>query len=195
MARRNNDDIENFHLYGYYLPTRTIQFRNKGEGSEINKDSVDEAIANFHILESINQQPITFFLNSYGGDVFQALGLYDFIKTLQSEVTIKAVGACMSGATIILQAGDKRLISTNTTFMMHVGSSGYDDHSNNVRNWVKYENDVIVPKMKEIYAEKMIKLPKESPSSLNKRLDKLLDFDTILTASEVIKLGLADDLY
>lgn len=195
MARRNNDDIENFHLYGLYIPTRTIQYPSPTGDCDIDQAGVNKTIANFHILESLSIAPITLLLNSYGGDVFQALGLYDYIKTLQSEVTIKAVGACMSGATIILQAGDKRLISANTTFMMHVGSSALDDHSNNVRNWVKYENDTIVPKMKEVYAEKMIKLPKESPSSLNKRLDKLLDFDTILTASEVIKLGLADDLY
>lgn len=78
--------------------------------------------------------------------------------------------------------------------MMHVGESTYGDHSNNVRNWVDYENKVIVPKMKEIYASRLVRLPKESAKQLDNRLDKLLDFDTILTADRVVELGLADEI-
>lgn len=196
MARRSNsDDVQNLHDYGIHIPSRTIVFPIVGEDCDINQSSVNSTMANFHILESMNSSsPITFILNSYGGDVYQALGLYDFIRSLHSEVHIKVFGACMSGATLILQAGDKRLISANTTFMMHVGESTYGDHSNNVRNWVDYENKVIVPKMKEIYASRLVRLPKESAKQLDNRLDKLLDFDTILTADRVVELGLADEI-
>lgn len=195
MARRTNqDDVYIFHDYGLHIPTRTIQYPAPTGDCDIDQAGVNRTIANLHILESLNQNPITLILNSYGGDVYQALGLYDFIKSMHSEVYIRTIGACMSGATLILQAGDKRSISANTTFMMHVGESSYGDHSNNVRNWVKYENSVIVPKMKEIYAGRMIRLPKESNASLSKRINTLLDFDTILTADEVVKLGLADEI-
>jgi ATP-dependent Clp protease protease subunit len=138
--------------------------------------------------------PITFILNSYGGDVYQALGLYDFIKGLQSEVHIKAYGACMSGATLILQSGDKRSISVNTTFMMHAGTESFDDHQSNVYRWSVHGEKVIKPRMKDIYAGRMLKMPKESTAHFSKRISALLDFDTILTAEKVVKLGLADEI-
>ena len=195
MARSSKDSISDFHDYGIHVPSRTIQFPYIEGDCDISQASVNRTIANFHLLETMStSSPITLLLNSYGGDVYQALGLYDFIRSMNSEVHIKALGACMSGATLILQAGDKRFISANTTFMMHVGSSTYDDHSNNVRNWVKHEDKVIVPKMKEIYASRMVRKGKESANQLSKRIDSLLDFDTIMTAEQVIELGLADEL-
>jgi ATP-dependent Clp protease protease subunit len=162
---------------------------------DVTQASVNKTISNFHILESISTAaPITFILNSYGGDIYQALGLYDFIKGLQSEVHIKAVGACMSAATLILQAGDRRLITANTTFMMHIGSAEQSDHANNVYRWAIHGEKVIKPKMKDIYVSRMIKMPKENDSHLSKRINALLDFDTILTAEQVVKLGLADEI-
>lgn len=100
----------------------------------------------------------------------------------------------MSGATLILQAGDKRLISANTTFMMHVGTEDLGDHQKNVYRWAVHGEKIIKPKMKEIYASKMIRKANESDNQLSKRIDSLLDFDTILTADQVIALGLADEL-
>jgi ATP-dependent Clp protease protease subunit len=195
MARRTNqDDVYIFHDHGLHIPTRTIQFPSPTGDCDIDQAGVNKTMANFHILESLSHNPITLILNSYGGDVYQALGLYDFIKGLQSEVHIKTYGACMSGATLILQAGDKRSISANTTFMMHVGTETFDDHQKNVYRWAIHGEKVIKPRMKEIYAGRMTKLPKESNSHLNKRIDSLMDFDTILTAEEVVKLGLADEI-
>lgn len=197
MARRtNSDDIQNLHDYGIYVPTRTVQFPRKGGDCDIDQESVNQVIANMHILESMDSvKPVTFILNSYGGDVYQALGLYDYIRSMSCEVHIQAIGACMSGATIILQAGDKRIISENCTFMMHVGTEGYaDDHAYTVRRWVKHSEKVIEPKMKEIYASRLIRKPKESNSAFGKRLDGLLALDTILTAQQVVDLGLADEI-
>ena len=196
MARKTSQfDIDDFHNHGIHIPTRTIQFSFKEGSDDVCQASVNAAIANFHLLESMSiATPITFILNSYGGDVYQALGLYDFIKGLQSEVHIKAIGACMSAATLILQAGDKRLITANTTFMMHIGSDSRDDHANNVYRWAIHGEKVIKPKMKEIYAGRMIKMPKESAAHFGRRISALLDFDTILTAEQVVQLGLADEI-
>lgn len=196
MARKNStDDIQNFHDYGIYIPTRTIQFPVMDD-CDISQASVNQVISNLHILETIDSvKPITFVLNSYGGDVYQALGLYDYIRSMTCEVYIQAIGVCMSGATLILQAGDKRIISENCTFMMHVGSEGYaEDHALNVRRWVKHSEQVIEPKMKSIYASRIKRKPKETESQLEKRIEKLLALDTILTSEQVIDLGLADEV-
>lgn len=196
MARKNNsDDVFNFHEYGLYIPTRTVQFPYMEADCDVNQASVNRVMANLHILESMDKtKPINLILNSYGGDMFQALGLYDYIRSLESEVIIHAIGACMSAATIILQAGDRRIISDNCTFMMHIGTSSYDDHSQNVRNWVKYEDKVLTPKMKEIYSGRIHRKDKESDAQLDRRLTKMLSHDHIFTSSQVLELGLADEI-
>jgi ATP-dependent Clp protease protease subunit len=196
MARKNNsDDIFNLHEYGIYVPTRTVQFPFIEGDCDVSQASVNRVIANMHILESMDKtKPITFILNSYGGDMFQAFALYDYIRSLESVVNIHAIGACMSAATIILQAGDKRMISYNCTFMMHIGTSSYDDHSSNVRNWVKYEDKVLTPKMKDIYAYRIKRKAKESDNQLDKRIDTMLMHDHIFTAEQVVALGLADEI-
>ena len=197
MARKNStDDIQNLHDYGIYVPTRTIQFPITDGDCDISQASVNQVISNLHILETLDSvKPITFILNSYGGDVYQALGLYDYIRSMTCEVHIQAIGACMSGATLILQAGDKRIISENCTFMMHVGSEGYaEDHAYTVRRWVKHSEQVIEPKMKSIYLSKLKRKAKETDLQLERRVERLLALDTILTAEQVIELGLADEL-
>lgn len=196
MARKNStDDIQNLHDYGIYVPTRTIQFPITGEDCDISQSSVNQVIANLHILETLDSvKPITFILNSYGGDVYQALGLYDYIRSMTCEVHIQAIGACMSGATLILQAGDRRIISENCTFMMHVGSESYDDHALNVRRWVKHSEEVIEPKCESIYMSRLKRKSGETQNQFSKRVKKMMTLDTILTAEQVIELGLADEL-
>jgi len=196
MARKNNsDDISNFHEYGLYIPTRTVQFPYIEGDCDVSQASVNKVIANLHILETLdNTKPITLLLDSYGGDTFQALALYDYIRSLESVVHIKTIGACMSAATIILQAGDRRIISDNCTFMMHIGSESYDDHSLNVRRWVKHSEKVLEPKVTEIYSYRMKRKPRESEAQLLKRIDSLQMLDTILTAEQAVELGLADEI-
>ena len=196
MSRKNSsDDIYNMHEYGLYVPTRTIQFPFIDSDCDVNQASVNRVMANMHILENLDKhKPITLILNSYGGDLFQALALYDYIRGMTCEVNIQAIGACMSAATIILQAADRRLISDNCTFMMHIGTSSYDDHSSNVRNWVKYEDKTPTPKMKEIYAYRIKRKHNESDKKLDERIDNMLTHDHIFTADQVVELGLADEV-
>lgn len=192
MARRSNsDDISNFHDYGLHVPTRTVIFPD----SEIDHASVKQVMSNLHILESMDKsKPIILEIDCYGGDVYHALGLYDFIRSLESEIHIHALGACMSAATLVLQAGDKRLISENCTFMMHVGSEDQSDHALNVRRWVKHSEKVTEPRMREIYSYRMKRKARESQGQLYKRIESMMTLDTILTAEQVVELGLADEL-
>lgn len=61
----------------------------------------------------------TFYLNSPGGEVEEALALYDLIRTTEKP-TVVALGLAASAASmIILQAGDERLATPHTRFMLH----------------------------------------------------------------------------
>lgn len=68
--------------------------------------------------------PINLLINSNGGDVYEALGIIDYIESLQVPVNIIARGRAMSAAAMILCCGTgKRVASKQTTIMLHEASA------------------------------------------------------------------------
>lgn len=78
-----------------------------------NKESFKNNIIDF------KYEPINLYINSYGGECYPALGLYDFIKNCKVDIHTYNMGACMSAAGFIFLAGKKRYGSKNSTFMFH----------------------------------------------------------------------------
>ena len=70
------------------------------------------------------QDPINLMINSNGGDVYEALGMIDYIESLSVPVNIIARGRAMSAAAMILACGSgKRVASKLTTIMLHEASA------------------------------------------------------------------------
>ena len=68
--------------------------------------------------------PINLLINSNGGDVYEALGIIDYIESLSVPVNIIARGRAMSAAAMILACGTgKRIASKLTTIMLHEASA------------------------------------------------------------------------
>ena len=78
------------------------------------EDGIKEAIYNDYIRE-----PISLYLNTYGGLCYDALGLADIISTSETPVYTFAMGKCMSAGLTIFLAGEQRYCMRNTTFMYH----------------------------------------------------------------------------
>lgn len=124
---------------------------------------------------------------TFGGDVYEALGIYDLIRACKSPIEIRAIGACMSAGTAILQAGDYRYAYPNTTFMLHRGSVEMEGRiSLNDLDNEKKECD----RLDEVYNKIYI-------SKLNigiKKLTELMKTDSFMDAQQAKKIGLIDDV-
>jgi ATP-dependent Clp endopeptidase proteolytic subunit ClpP len=196
MSKRfTRDEVDRLHDYGIHVPTRTIYIGSEGS-DENGENGVDflmaeRAIKNLYLLDAASQEPITIILNNPGGDVFHGMAIYDAIRSCRSEVTVKATGYVMSMASLILQAGDERLLSPYSVVMIHHGSDAQEGHVKKIRSWVEFGKryDSILNK---IYLQK---IQEKDPGFSQKKLDKLLDFDTLLLAQEAVDLGLADGIY
>jgi ATP-dependent Clp protease protease subunit len=71
------------------------------------------------------KKPITVIINSYGGECYAGLSLYDKIEELKNTPIIcYGTGAIMSMGLIIFLAADYRIASKRATFMAHSVSSG-----------------------------------------------------------------------
>ncbi len=194
MGKLVKDDIDRLHEHGIYSPSRTIYIGseyvdNEGETGTDAK-MAERAVKNLLILDNASDAPITIIMNNLGGDVFHGMAIYDAIKKCRSHVTVKATGYVMSMGSLILQAADSRVLTPHAVMMIHHGYDNQSNHVKTIRNWVEFgkKYDKI---LNQIY---LGKIREKHPEFKEARLDKMLDFDTLLLAREAVDLGLADSI-
>jgi ATP-dependent Clp protease, protease subunit len=136
------------------------------------------------------EKPINIVLNSPGGETSHMFAIYDVLKHCKSKKIITVYGQAMSAGSIILQAGDERILSPHSKIMIHMGTAGYHDHPKILQAWAK-ESLKVNKEMERVYMKRILE---KHPKYKLKDLQKLLDFDTILNAQEAIDLGLADKI-
>lgn len=196
MATRiDRHDIEKFHEYGIYVPTRSIymgseQFSVTEGESGTDGWMAERVVKNLHMLESLNHENITILMNNIGGDEYHGFAIYDAIKACKSHVTIKVMGHAMSMGSIILQAADERVMAPTSRQMLHYGTWGIHDHAKTAQKWAE-EGKKIDSWMEQMY---LSRIKEKQPRFTLEKLEKLLDHDTFLTADESVKLGLADKI-
>jgi ATP-dependent protease ClpP protease subunit len=62
-------------------------------------------------------------INSLGGDLIEALAIYDSLKTSNAKVKAKIVGSTASAGTVIAMAADMVEITENSNFLIHRAST------------------------------------------------------------------------
>jgi ATP-dependent protease ClpP protease subunit len=58
-------------------------------------------------------------INSPGGDIFEAIAIYNALARFPAKVTVHVDGVAASAATLVAMAGDKVLVAENAMFMVH----------------------------------------------------------------------------
>lgn len=76
----------------------------------------------YHALEGVTED-VVIKLNSNGGDVFEGIEIYNYLKSHPSHITVEVTGLAASAATFIVAGADKAIMNTGTTFMIHEASS------------------------------------------------------------------------
>ena len=155
---------------------------------EIEEDNVNDCIKwiTYENLDS-KDKVLTLYINSTGGDLYQAFALIDVIQNSNYPVRAIGIGAVMSAAFMIFASCTKgeRYAAPNTSFMCHQFTSGTD---------AKYHDLKAEMKETETLNTKMVTILKEAtgmaPSVVKRKL--LPASDVYLTAEEMVELGVAD---
>lgn len=133
---------------------------------------------------------IEVFLNSMGGDEYAMLAIYDILKSAKNRVIIKVYGCAMSAGVFILQAGDRRLLSPNSTLMAHFGTTSLSTTSPNLPRMAA-ETERLSTIYRDVLLEK-IRAKKQAMTA--RKLSKLLVTDWYLSAYDAVDWGLADGI-
>ncbi len=73
---------------------------------------------------TLKPNPIKVYIDSYGGSVYQCLGLIGIIENSKTPIHTICTGAAMSCGFLLLLAGHKRFAYQHATMMYHQISSG-----------------------------------------------------------------------
>lgn len=181
-GKQTNLDILLEHDFD--IRTRTIFL-----SGEVDSDSTKKFIKILMFMDKTVGEIIVI-MNSEGGDVSSGFAIYDTIKDCQNEVVIKVVGISMSIATIILQAGDKRIMTKYSRLMIHRGSMEIEGHFTDVQRAVD-ENAEMDKICIDIYHNRALE---KNPDFKRSRWRKLMDFDSYFSADKCLELGLIDEI-
>ncbi len=155
---------------------------------EIGEDNVNECIKwiTYENLES-REKTLTLYINSTGGDLYQAFALIDVMNSSNHAIRVIGIGAVMSAAFLIFASGTKgeRFAGQNTSFMCHQFSAGVEAKYHDIKAEMK-ENESLNSKMVQILKD----ATGLAPSKIKLKL--LPASDVYLTANEVVEFGVAD---
>jgi len=130
--------------------------------------------------------PITILINSNGGDVYEALGIIDYIQTLSVPVNVIARGRAMSAAAMILCCGTGlRAASSSTTIMVHEASAEIYGKSADIK-----ANADHIDELEEAFYVLMAEKTKQNEEFWRKACRK----DFYMSAAKALELGIIDQI-
>lgn len=176
-----NDNAADLNIYGDITSDAAVMKSFFGDDLPVisAKDIVKE-------LMGLNVKTINVYINSYGGEVAEALAIYSALKRHQARIHTFADGFACSAASIIFCAGDQRTMGTLSLLMIH-----------NCMTKVGYANSEQMRKAAEDN-------DKINQSSINaymsvtgmseKQIRDLMDAETWFTAEEALQYKFATDI-
>jgi ATP-dependent Clp endopeptidase proteolytic subunit ClpP len=132
-----------------------------------------------------NAASIVVAINSPGGDVFDALAIYNALRRYESKVTTRVDGVAASAASIVFLAGDTRIMPENALLMIHNPWTFAGGEADDLRQAAD-TMDKIRDNLVAIYVQRS---GQEEAAIID-----MLDAETWLTALEAQALGMADTI-
>lgn len=132
-------------------------------------------------------KPIKIYIDSYGGKVYQILGLVSVIEKSETEIHTICTGVAMSSGFIMLISGHKRFAYKHSTPLYHQISGMAIGNMKDIQEKVE-EMERLQNKLEEITLEKT----KISSKKLKKIYKKKKDW--YMTSEKALKLGVIDEI-
>jgi ATP-dependent Clp protease protease subunit len=157
---------------------------------DIETDTIDACIK-WILYENLSKskKTLTIYINSYGGDLYQAFALIDVMKESKRPIKVIGIGAVMSAAFLIFACGTKgmREAGKNASFMCHQYSDAFDGKHHDLKATMA-EGDRCNKQMIDVLCE-------ASGLTETKIKSKLLPAtDVYLSPQQVLDLGIADTI-
>ena len=138
-------------------------------------------------LAALDVDEIDVHINSVGGSVFDGIAIYNALRTHEAHVTTQVDSAALSIASVVAQAGDKRVMVSGSQMMIHEAWGMAIGNADDMRE-TGHLLDRQTENIAGIYGERV------GGSGKKKHFLSLMRDETWLNAEEAVAEGLADEV-
>ena len=145
----------------------------------------DETINSHDIAEVLDDvdKDIVIRLNSPGGDAFQGIEIYNYLKNHSSHITIEVTALAASAASIIAMAADELIMSKGASLMIHEAATIAIGNKADVKKTLN-ALETVDASIVEVY--------KGKTGLDNEEIEQLMTDETWFTAQDAVDKGFAD---
>jgi len=157
-------------------------------GAPVDDTSANDIITQLLALESMDERPISLYINSPGGSLTAMMAIYDTMQSIGPQIETTCLGQAASAAAVLLAAGaqGKRTALPNARLLIHQPSTeGSQGMSSDL----------------EIQAQEILRLRAQMEMIIARHTGRSedqvrqdIERDTFLTASEARDYGLIDEI-
>lgn len=187
MAAGKNNTFNAEDRVGLKLLENSIHILN----GEITEDNINEAIRwiLYEDLDVKTERVLTLYVNTEGGDLYQAFALIDIMQASPHTIRTIGTGLVMSAGFLILASGTKgeRYVTKNTGLMCHQFSDSSEGKYHDIKAAAK-EADSLNSRMMNILQD-ATDLP-----AIKIKSKLLHPSDVYLTPSAAVALGIVDQI-
>ena len=171
-----------YDIYSRLLKDRIIML-----SGEIDDNLSNIIIAELLYLDSLNNDPISIYINSPGGSITSGMAIYDTMNFVKSKVSTVCVGMAASMAAFLLSAGEEgmRYALPNSEVMIHQPLGGAQGQATEIK----------------IAAERILKLKEKLNKILSKntkqdikKIENDTERDYFMSSNEALEYGLIDKI-
>lgn len=179
-------ESSSFGERAYDIYSRLLKERIVFLGETVNEHTANLVVAQLlHLAYEDPEKPISFYINSPGGSVYDGMAIYDTMQFIKPEVHTFGVGLQASMAAFLLSAGapGKRFMLPHAYSMIHQPSSGSQGMLTDMEIDLKQTLRL---------KQRMIEILAKNTGQKVARIRDDMERDYWLDASEAVKYGLID---
>lgn len=135
-------------------------------------------------LESVTDD-IVIKLNSPGGDVFEGIEIYNYLKDHPSNVTVEVTGVAASAATFITAGANEVIMNVGTSLMIHEASTFTWGNKSDIQKTLN---------ALETIDESILSIYSEKTGHTNEQLKEWMNEEKWFTADEAVEFGFANSV-
>lgn len=124
-------------------------------------------------------------LNSPGGDAFEGIEIYNYLKSHSSKVTVEVIGLAASAATFILAGADEVIMNVGTSLMIHEAST---------LTWGNKQDIQKTLNALETIDESILSIYSEQTGQTHEQLENWMNEEKWFTADEAVEFGFANSV-
>jgi len=133
-------------------------------------------------IEGADVKEINVYINSYGGEVAEAVAIYNTLRRHPAKVRTFCEGFACSAASVIFMAGEERVMERASLLMVH---NAWTQAGGNASELRKAADDL------EKINDTVAGIYRDAVSISGEELQSLLDNETWISPEEAVRMGFA----